>query len=92
VKRLNQIKKNTMKNSNFNRRFTVQISEQGTTCSVKNVTVERLTEKRDSEYEWIYSIQSDYLDQILDLKVGENIFFQPNRDDSKSKGIITRIS
>lgn len=81
-----------MKNSNFNRRFTVQMSVQGTTGSVKNVTVERLTEERESEYEWIYAIQSYHLDDILDLKIGENIFFQPNRDDNKSKGIITRIS
>ena len=81
-----------MKNSNFNRRFTVQMSVQGTTCSVKNVTVERMTEEREREYEWIYSIQSDHLDEILDLKVGESIFFQPNRDDNKSKGIVTRIA
>jgi hypothetical protein len=80
-----------MKNSNFSRRFTVQMSVQGTTCSVKNVIVERLTEKREREYEWIYAIQSYHLDDILDLKIGENIFFQPDRDDNKSKGIITRI-
>lgn len=83
-----------MKNSKFNRRFNIQISEQGFTDSVKNITVERLIEERKNEYEYeyIYAIQSYHLDDMLDLKIGESIFFQPNRDDSKSKGIITRIS
>lgn len=81
-----------MKNSKFNRRFNIQISQQGVTDSVKNVTVERLIEERKNEYEYIYAIQSYHLDDMLDLKIGESIFFQPIRDDSKSKGIITRVS
>jgi hypothetical protein len=81
-----------MKNSKFNRRFNIQISEQGVTDSIKNVTVERLIEERKNEYEYIYAIQSYHLDDMLDLKIGESIFFQPIRDDSKSKGIITRVS
>ena len=82
-------------NSNFVRRFNVQLSEGAGTSSQKNVTVERLTEsmgKNDNDFEFIYAIQSYYLDEVLDLKKGENMFFQPNRDDPKSKGIITRVA
>lgn len=34
----------------------------------------------------------DVLDRILDLHVGQGMYFQPNRDDKQSFGIIRRIS
>lgn len=42
-----------------------------------------------TEYEYIYAIQ-DIADKILDLKIGESMYFQPNRDNDLTKGIITR--
>lgn len=44
----------------------------------------------DSDYETIYSMQ-EVIDDILDMKINKCLWFQPNRDDSESKGIITRI-
>jgi len=30
------------------------------------------------------------IDRVMDLKIKESLYFQPNRDDHTSKGIITR--
>ena len=52
----------------------------------------KLTEIMDkaSDSETIYAIQ-ECIDDIMDLKLNKSMFFQPNRDDEESKGIITRI-
>ena len=40
--------------------------------------------------EVFYSVQ-DKTDEILDLKNGESLYFQANRDNENDKGIILRI-
>lgn len=37
-----------------------------------------------------YALQ-EVIDEVLDLKVGESIYFTPNRDIKDSKGLILRI-
>lgn len=82
-----------MNNSKFNRRFTLQISESGHAVTVDNLTVERLTEDKPQgdDFEYIYALDYYGIDKILDLKIGESVFIQPNRDDNESKGILTRV-
>ena len=87
-----------MKNSNFNRRYTVQISADGTTMAIKNITIERITrsinasnEKLRNEYEYVYAL-IDIIDKVLDLKEGENMYFNPHRDDATQKGLLTRTN
>ncbi len=46
-------------------------------------------EKEDPDE--LYNALAEIIDEVLDLKQGESMYFQPNRDDNKSKGIITRI-
>lgn len=46
--------------------------------------------EKNSITEVVYAIQ-DIFDDVMDLKVKEAMYFQPNRDDSRSKGIITRM-
>ena len=54
------------------------------------VTIDALTSTDENNDELIYSLQED-LDAILDLKVGEGMPIQADRDNSKSIGIILRI-
>ena len=37
-----------------------------------------------------YAVQ-EVTDELLDLRVNESMYFQPNRDDKDSKGIIVRV-
>lgn len=39
--------------------------------------------------ELFYSLD-EVIDQVLDLKVGDSMYFQPNRDIPTTKGIIVR--
>lgn len=72
------------------RRYVVQITEGGhhydETIELKTL----LTTSKKNEYEYIYSMQ-DLIDEVLDLKDGESMYFKPNRDNDLAKGIITRI-
>lgn len=44
----------------------------------------------DDDAEYIYALQ-DRMDDVLDLRRGESMYFQPNRDNESTKGIIVRI-
>ena len=44
----------------------------------------------DDGSEILYALQ-EIIDEILDLKRGESMYFQPNRDNKESKGVIVRI-
>lgn len=82
-----------MANSKFNRRFDYQISESGATETIKDLTVERITKgdkEMGADYEFIYALEFYGFDKILDMKFGESLFIQPNRDNAESKGILTR--
>ena len=57
------------------------------------VTSEQLFTVNESytEYEYVYALR-EMIDTVLLLKRGESMYFQPNRDDPNSKGIIKRIN
>lgn len=56
---------------------------------VSTVSFSTLISESDDR-ELIYSMQ-DVTDEILDLKIGDSMYFRPNRDDAQSKGLIVRI-
>lgn len=74
------------------RKYTIAIADaEG--LSLERISLNSLIEKgrgNQNEYEYIYAL-TDILDSVLDLKVDESIYFQPNRDDKTSKGIIRRF-
>lgn len=68
--------------------YSVETSVNGTIENFRIKLNEIIDE--DSVFETIYSMQ-ERIDDILDLHTNKSMFFQPNRDDVESKGIITRI-
>lgn len=72
------------------RSFEIFIAEAGTS-QVVTENIHSLLDPKDfgDDYEYKYAAQ-EITDEILDLKVGESMYFQPNRDDKNSKGIIIR--
>ena len=46
--------------------------------------------EQEDDFEYNYAIQ-ERIDDLLDMKEGEVIHFQFNRDDDNDKGIIARI-
>ena len=70
------------------RMYSVEESVNGVISNYRIKLMEIFDKESDSET--IYSLQ-DRIDDIMDLKNKKSLFFQPNRDDSDSKGIITRI-
>lgn len=73
-----------MKNSH--RSYRVFTSQKGVT-NIEEFNLEMLEE---SDSEVAYALQ-EQIDNVLDLKINESRYFQPNRDDYDSKAIITRI-
>ena len=69
--------------------FYVQMSEDGW-CGNQYVAFRKSISEVESDFEFIYSMQGQEK-QIAGLEFKESMYFQPNRDDPKSKGIITRI-
>ena len=57
------------------------------------VTLLSIYEKSEDEndFEYNYALQ-DSIDEILDLKINETIYFQYDRNDQNSKGLLTRIN
>jgi hypothetical protein len=73
-----------------NRRYKVAVCDSAG-ISIEEVTILRLIiTDNENNFEFLYAMQ-DIVDKILDLREGESMIFQPNRDDSNSKGIIYRI-
>lgn len=80
-----------MKNQLFNtsqRVYELYIVENGEAIKLK-LAIEMLF--TESENEYIYALQ-EITDDILDLKKGKSMYFQPNRDDKESKGILLRVN
>lgn len=48
-----------------------------------------LSEKQGADYEWKYAV-AEIIDEVMDLKVYENLSFQSVRDNPKSLAIILR--
>lgn len=75
------------------RKFKAVIFEGGSfeTVTVKLSDLTKEDDGQGTEYEYIYALQEEG-DKLLDLKVGEAMYFQPNRDNDLAKGIIYRVS
>lgn len=69
--------------------YKVQASECGH-CWAKIVVFPRPAKLDGSDWEFVYSLFENG-DEWTKLDVGNSMYFQPTRDDSNSKGIITRI-
>jgi hypothetical protein len=72
------------------RRYYIAVAESDgfeTQC----LSLNYLFTHRDNDYEYVYAIQ-EMADELLDLKIGESIYFKPNRDNELAKGIIIRKS
>ncbi len=74
-----------------NRKYKAVMLEQGET-STAEISLGDLLEEDDqgNNWEYIYTLQ-EHVDEVLDLKVGDSAYFQPNRDNKKSKGFIYRV-
>ena len=82
-----------MSTSNYSKRsFRIVATDGGKTNSIGEPFSWSLDEllSEDNDFEVVYALQ-DIIDVILDLQLGDAMYFQPNRDDSKSKAIIVRI-
>ena len=69
--------------------YKVQASECGH-CWTQIVAFPRPAKLYGSDLEFVYSLFENK-DEWTKLDVGNSMYFQPTRDDSNSKGIITRI-
>lgn len=45
----------------------------------------------DTEYETYFALQ-EIIDEVMDIPLGCSMYFQPNRDNIFSKGIIHRLT
>lgn len=85
-------KLNPLQNFNSKREYNILMSEGGEPVARNHsieVLIQHWSTPNYSNYEYFYAMH-DIVDKILDLKAGESMYFQPNRDDKTSKGIITR--
>ena len=69
------------------RHFVIQTSYAGVTEQI-GASITEIEENNEAEV--FYALQES-MDSVLDLRRNESIYFQPNRDDGNSRGIITRI-
>lgn len=77
---------------NSKRRYKIAIQE-GDAIYKDEFPVTRLSIsiRGDDDAEYIYALQ-DRMDEVLDLRRGESMYFQPIRDNNSTKGIIVRIN
>lgn len=62
-------------------------------CDKDGVTIEKAplqSISENNEHCELYNAINDQIDKVLDLKEGESMYIQPNRDNKESKGIIYR--
>ena len=71
-----------------NRTYSV-IEVQNGVIAKNTFTFEQIVLDEKSGYEIVYAMQ-EVFDAILDLQVNDSMYFQPNRDNKSSKGIIVR--
>lgn len=62
----------------------------GSTEKVNLLSIYKKSEN-ENDFEFNYALQ-DSIDEILDMKINETIYFQYDRDDQNSKGLLTRIN
>lgn len=71
------------------RKFVVAFIEGDAAVTQFPTLAEILTEKNGNDWEWKYAIQ-DKFDELLDLKVGDRLLMNFNRDNADSAGYIKR--
>lgn len=63
---------------------------EGDFADNKQITIEEIINAKDDDMEYIYAI-GEYLDEVLDLKIGGRLAIKFNRDNEDSDGWIKRI-
>lgn len=77
---------------NSKRKYQIATIEAYEFQEKQSLTIYDLCSKDDdSDTEVKYALQ-DIGDKVLDMKIGDSLYFQPNRDDKKTKGIILRTA
>ena len=74
----------------FTREYRLRFLDNGVFDSARINAKILLDETIVNDYEYIYALR-DIINEVLDLKIGESMYFQPNRDNADSKGIILRV-
>lgn len=74
---------------NTKRKFAIAYIESFEPVAIKTDLHRILNDSND--YEWAYSIRENF-DSLLDLKIGERLQMQFNRDNENSTGFIQRIA
>ena len=72
-------------------RITIQ---DGAHVSTTDYSFKRIffnNKEEGDDYEFIYSIQSFYWEQMMKMELNESIYFKPDRSDDNLKGIIVRV-
>lgn len=75
---------------NSNRKYLV-VGVEGGDSFVLDISINKLMKKdSDNDSEVLYAMQ-EITDEILDLKKNESMFFQADRNNEHTKGVILRI-
>ena len=74
------------------RRYQAVICQSGAISKVELTAMELLLEQQEAgvEHEFIYALRQR-MDDVLDIKLHESIYFQPSRDDINTMGILLRV-
>jgi hypothetical protein len=76
---------------NTKRAFNIVFNSGGDQLEIKTLLLCQLPLMiKDSECEEVFYALNEELDNLMDLQIGRTMYFQPNRDDKTSKGIIIR--
>lgn len=57
---------------------------------IHSITFDEIYLCKPESMEYIHAL-NEIIDSVMDLKVGKALYFQPNREDKNSKGIIVRL-
>ncbi|PCJ57317.1 MAG: hypothetical protein COA65_09670 [Rhodospirillaceae bacterium] len=75
--------------TNSKRKYEITLVERGSTDTAYREIGEIINSDKEG-FEFEYALQ-DIIDEVLDLGLGHSMYFQSNRDNTDSKGIIVRI-
>jgi hypothetical protein len=72
------------------RKYKIAIYEGGNEIQVHEIRIDDILFPNDNDFEHIYALM-EVLEDILYLKPDQSMYFQPNRDNKNTKGILLRI-
>lgn len=75
---------------NTKRHYQIALCE-GSKIALMGIEAGLIIQPKEHDYEYIYAL-NEMLDEILDLKVGDSLYFKHNRDNKDSKAIILRTA